>query len=367
MTRLIYLSPVPWASFAQRPQKFVDWFHARTGSDVLWVDPYPTRLPRLADLRRPRPSQNLATQAPPPWLRVLRPLALPIEPLPGSGAINAFFWRPTLDALARFAEGHDTLVAAGKPSVLALAVLKQLKNARSLYDAMDEFPAFYNGFSRRAMARREEQLVRQANTLWVTSTRLQQHWRELRPDLQFVANALDDSMMPAPRARDLQAQPKVFGYVGTIATWFDWDWVIALAQARPRDVVRLIGPVFHAAPTQLPPNIEMLPGCHHAAALDAMRGFDVGLIPFLRNDLTASVDPIKFYEYRALNLPVMSTQFGEMAFRADAPGTFISAALQDIGALAESALMLDNDCAGALEFAARNGWKARFDAANLLP
>lgn len=366
MTRLIYLSPVPWASFAQRPQKFVEWFHARTGSDVIWVDPYPTRLPRLSDLRRPRPPKVLAGNAPPDWLRVLKPLALPIEPLPGSGWIN-IFWRPTLTALEGFAQGHDTLVVAGKPSVFALAVLKRLKRARSLYDAMDEFPAFYTGFSRQALAHREEQLVRQVDTLWVTSTRLQQHWSGLRPDLQLVANALDDTLMPAPRMRAPDAQPKVFGYVGTIASWFDWDWVIALAKARPQDVIRLIGPVFHPAPTTLPANIELLPGCHHAAALDAMRDFDVGLIPFVRNDLTASVDPIKFYEYRALNLPVISTQFGEMAFRAHEPGTFISASLQDIGALAESALSLENDCAAAEAFANRNAWSSRFDAANLLP
>ena len=368
MTRLIYLSPVPWASFAQRPQKFVEWFHARTGCDVIWVDPYPTRLPRLSDLRRLRPAKGLAGNAPPAWLRVLKPFALPIEPLPGSGWLN-IFWRPALATLERFAKDQDTLVVAGKPSVFALVVLKRLKNVRSLYDAMDEFPAFYTGFSRQALARREEQLVRQVNTLWVTSTRLQQHWSRVRPDLHLVANALDDTLLPTPRLRVQGAQSKVFGYVGTIASWFDWEWVIALATARPQDVIRLIGPVFHAPPATLPANIELLPGCHHAAALHAMRDFDVGLIPFVRNDLTASVDPIKFYEYRALNLPVISTQFGEMVFRAHEPGTLISTSLQDIGALAESALALalENNCAAAEAFAARNAWKTRFDAAHLLP
>ncbi|MCD2511087.1 glycosyl transferase [Comamonas endophytica] len=366
MNRLIYLSPVPWASFAQRPQKFVEWFHARTGSETIWVDPYPTRLPRLSDLRRIHLAATPAAQAPPRWLRVLKPLALPIEPLPGSGWINVF-WHPTLMALERFARGHDTLVVAGKPSVFALAVLERLKNAHSLYDAMDEFPAFYTGISRRAMARRERKLVRQVDTLWVTSTRLQQCWSPLRPDLRCVANALDDRLMPAPRVRDHGLQAKVFGYAGTIASWFDWNWVIALARARPLDVVRLIGPVFHAAPAALPGNIELLPGRSHPAALGAMREFDVGLIPFLSNDLTASVDPIKFYEYRALNLPVISTRFGEMALRAQEPGTFISLSEQDTAALADAALALANDCAAAREFAARNTWKRRFDAAQLLP
>ncbi len=51
-----------------------------------------------------------------------------------------------------------------------------------------------------------------------------------------------------------------------------------------------------------------------------MAEFDVGLIPFKQNALTAAVDPIKYYEYRALALPVISTDFGEMHERGDLPG-----------------------------------------------
>ena len=46
-----------------------------------------------------------------------------------------------------------------------------------------------------------------------------------------------------------------------------------------------------------------------AAALSA------GIIPFKVNRLTAAVDPIKYYEYRAAGLPVISTEFGEMRQR----------------------------------------------------
>ena len=48
-----------------------------------------------------------------------------------------------------------------------------------------------------------------------------------------------------------------------------------------------------------------------------MAQFDVGLIPFLKNRLTDSVDPIKYHEYRALGLPVVSTSFGEMPMYAE--------------------------------------------------
>jgi hypothetical protein len=49
--RLIYLSPVAWNSHIQRPHQLVEWFHNETAGEVLWVDPYPTRLPLWRDLR----------------------------------------------------------------------------------------------------------------------------------------------------------------------------------------------------------------------------------------------------------------------------------------------------------------------------
>ena len=54
--RLVYLSPVPLASFAQRPHHFVQWFHERFDAPVLWIDPTPARLARWSDLRRLRPA-----------------------------------------------------------------------------------------------------------------------------------------------------------------------------------------------------------------------------------------------------------------------------------------------------------------------
>lgn len=365
--RLVYLSPVPWASFAQRPQKFVEWFHSRTGGEVLWVDPYPTRFPRLTDIRRPG-STNKSDESPQvDWIRVLKPFALPLEPLPGAGSLNAFFWRPIIDQVVRFVDLHEALLVIGKPSLFALAVLDRLKKIPSIYDAMDEFPAFYRGFSRLAMANRELRIVQQVNSLWVTSTRLKQQWDTLRPDLQFVPNGLDVSCLPAPNFVKKSVGPKLFGYVGTIAEWFDWDWVIAIALARPLDIIRLIGPVFKCPPKELPVNIELLPACSHEVALIAMQEFDVGLIPFIKNELTASVDPIKFYEYRALGLPVISTQFGEMAVRCDERGTFISKNFLDIPVMIEAALLFRDDPVAVKKFSDHNSWAARFDAAKFRP
>jgi hypothetical protein len=80
--QLIYMAPVPWDSFAQRPHKFVEWFHRHTGNEVLWIDPYPTRFPKFSDILRLGKETHRQRYANPQWLRVIKPTAFPIEPLP---------------------------------------------------------------------------------------------------------------------------------------------------------------------------------------------------------------------------------------------------------------------------------------------
>lgn len=365
--RLIYLSPVPWASFAQRPHKFVQWYHERTGETVLWVDPYPTRLPQWADLARLRSSfGSQQLNSTPVWITVLKPGALPIEPLPGSGWINEKIWRRLFQEIDGFVEGAQILLAIGKPSILAIKLLERFKGCPSLYDAMDEFPAFYSGFSRFSMAWRERNLVDCVDRIWASSSALQSRWSQHRSDVTLVRNALDPAVIPDMSQKTINSTRKIFGYVGTIASWFDWGWIFALASARPDDEIRLIGPVFDSLCKDLPPNVVLLPPCSHGAALLAMREFDVGLIPFIRNMLTNSVDPIKYYEYKALGLPVISTNFGEMSLRSKNDGVFISQSLDDVASLANAALCVDSKAVDVAAFRLENSWSARFDAAQLI-
>jgi glycosyltransferase involved in cell wall biosynthesis len=364
--RLVYLSPVPWSSFSQRPHKFIAWFHARTGGEVLWIDPYPTRLPSFSDFQRLGANADCENILNPAWLSVIRPPVFPIEPLPGSGMVNAIMWRPLLRVVDVFAQSQNCLLVIGKPSVFALTVLKRLKGCRSVYDAMDDFSEFCTGLSRWAMRWREEQLVRNVDGILASSTAIQHRWSRIRPDVQLVYNGLDDEVMPGFVRFPASKRKKILGYVGTIAAWFDWDWVIELAKNRPNDVVRLIGPVFASAPAHLPNNIEMLPPCSHQVALVAMQGFNIGLIPFKKNTLTVSVDPIKYYEYRALGLPVISTDFGEMAFRGAEEGTFLSLGLQDISAVVELALKHSTMIESVQQFRANNTWAFRFGGAKII-
>lgn len=365
--RMIYLSPVPWASFSQRPHHFVNWYHHQTGAQVLWIDPYPTRLPTLNDIRSKLPVADQHSVTVPPWLHVCKPRSLPIEPLPGSAMLLKRLWRNLFKETAAFAAAGPCLIGVGKPSELALQLLARMPASPAVYDAMDDFPAFYQGLSRRSMERRQAQLIRRVDRVLASSSHLRNKLLSMTDQVELALNACDVHGLAPVESPDLSAKQPVLGYVGTLGRWFDWDLVTALAQANPGHRIRLIGPVFTPAPCVLPANIELLPECSHADAMTAMATFSAGLIPFKLNRLTASVDPIKYYEYRALGLPVISTRFGEMALRDREPGVWIVDQGTDLRNTVAAALASQSDHATVQQFRQAHLWAKRFSAIDLMP
>ena len=361
--RLIYSSPVQWGSFSQRPHELARHFHAVTGGEVLWLDPYPGRFPSISDVLARRPRWDAMGGDIPPWLTVVKPAALPIEPLPFSGTINRVFWANAERMIDRFADSR-TILGIGKPTAFALRLLSKWRFGSSFYDAMDNYPAFYKGCSRIAMAKRERMIIKKVSMILTSSSALQDRLQRLSSDVRHMPNACAVDRMPglASIVRGRNHEAPVMGYVGTIGTWFDWEMVIALAGSNPKARVRLIGPVFGGTP-RMPRNIFLEPAVSHATAIKEMKQFNIGLIPFKATALTASVDPIKFYEYRAMGLPVISSAFGEMALRKECTGTYLVSRDSDMAEAVEQALAYEATHESIVRFREKNSWEARFSQA----
>jgi hypothetical protein len=356
--RLVYFSPVTWNSFNQRSHEFVRYFHETTGGVVLWVNPYPTRLPSWSDHRRLAIATPIAFERP-SWLEEISPSALPIEPAAGGTTINRIlFWGPIIDRISDFRGNGPSLLCIGKPAALALLVLNEISFSLTFYDAMDDFPAFYRGLSRRSMANNERHIIKKVHHVFASATALAERLRTFGVDPILLRNGCNTAQLPA--ISEQLNTPHVLGYVGTMGAWFDWDLIYALAAANPDTAIKLVGPVFKTSGRKLPQNVQISPPCDHKAALQIMKGFSVGLIPFKKNRLTLSVDPIKFYEYRALGLPVISTRFGEMALRANENGVFLIDGSDDLQTVVNAALQHKSLPASTALFRTEHDWKARF-------
>jgi SAM-dependent methyltransferase/glycosyltransferase involved in cell wall biosynthesis len=368
--RLVYVSPVPLGSFAQRPHHFVEWFHRQHDAQVLWVEPGPSRLPRLSDTRRlVRAVGRQGPDLSPPWsreswLQHLRCRVAPLEPLNWGRVLNQQLWRPVLKAIDEFVT-PDTRIVLGKPCALSLELSRRYRGLDVVFDVMDHLSDFFEGRSRRWMRLAENRLAEEVRWIMASSTALTHNLAAHQAKLRTVLNGLSlpaDHPGPAPVP---PAQP-VFGYVGTIDHWFDWEAVAQLAEENPQARVDLVGPCGHPPTLELPDNVRLLPPIPQHQVHEVLRGFSLGLIPFRLCRLTQYVDPVKYYEYRAAGLPVLTSRFGEMAHRGPRDGVFFFDDLWSEHAGIEQVLASRPSAAQTSEFIAHHAWHRRFEAVEFL-
>jgi hypothetical protein len=352
--KLLYFSPVNWHSYFQRPHYMVRHFlDCHPDNKVLWVNPYPMRFLNWQDFSRFSAllsQKKNTTFLQSPRIEIISPKALPIEPLTYSEKINyLLFWHKHAEKFDHFCSAADTIIGIGRPSKLGLRALQTLKYKNSFYDAMDDFPEFYSGYSRKSMSTIEKKISDKVKKIFVSSSCLAAKF----PQATKIFNGYDMSSLPPVKIPQNTCKLLIFGFVGTIGQWFDWSAVIALAKQFPEAVIRLVGPQYVKYSGILPQNIEMLPECTQSDAVNYVSQFSVGLIPFKQNALTQGVDPIKYYEYHAMGLPVLSTRFGEMNYRNSEQGVYFFDQIKEALSHKESIQEI-------IQFRQKHDWHTRF-------
>ncbi|MCB1246572.1 MAG: hypothetical protein KDB69_04850, partial [Acidimicrobiia bacterium] len=97
---------------------------------------------------------------------------------------------------------------------------------------------------------------------------------------------------------------RVIGYHGSLyGEWFDWDALAHVADAFPGHAIAVIGD-DGGVRRSLPTNIHFL-GLKPQGDLPAYLGhLEVGVVPFVVNDVTHAVSPLKVFEFLAAGVPV---------------------------------------------------------------
>ena len=154
----------------------------------------------------------------------------------------------------------------------------------------------------------------------------------------------------------------LIGYFGAIADWVDIKMIRSIAVTRKDWEFVFIGRVW----TEIKeisnlPNVH-LPGLISYSNLHLYaKEFDVAIVPFIVNELTDSVSPIKFFEYAALGLPIIATPFFEIKQYAD--NSFVRLAEDEQSMISAIEDLLEHKdmkmSQAAQEFAWANHWRER--------
>lgn len=315
------------------------------GNRVLFIESLGLRRPQLAgrDVKRiaKRLRRGLApARRAPEGLHVLSPLVLPLHANAAVRKLNARLLPALVQRSIKRLDFTDPILWAYVPQ--AEALLEALAPSLVVYHCVDDIAA-QPGVDAESFRAAEARFAACADLVLASAPALAARMRTLNDNVLYAPNVADTAtfataLQPGPvdPAIDALPHPRIVFTGAVVATKLDVALIVDVARARPDWSFALVGPTGMGDPStdvsalRDVPNIHLLGGRHHTALPDVLRGADAGIIPYASNQLTASIFPMKVYEYLAAGLPVVATALPALdgveaiATAPDAP-TFVAA------------------------------------------
>jgi glycosyltransferase involved in cell wall biosynthesis len=369
--KIICISSVDWEPIWTRKQQVMSRLPA--GNRILYVEPPITLLSAFKDrslwfkwwmwLKGARKkTENIYLYSP--------PVVLPFGNL--YRWVNCLNQRWLLLFVKKIAKGmgmDDPVVWTYLPNSLRLA--EGLGPKMMIYDCVDEHSEYTGLINRKAVLEEERRLLSRCDLVFVTAPGLYESKKAIARNIYLLPNAADvehfarAALPETPVPEEIRRLPRpVLGFVGVIHDWIDQELIAYLAEKRPDWSVAMIGPVgagISVDRLKELPNVYFLGRKTKEELPGYLKGFDVCLNSFRKNELTERVSPLKFYEYLASGRPVVSVEM---------PGVMEFAGVIEIAGDYEGFYQcVEQALAGEsperqklrLEAAARNSWAGRVE------
>ncbi len=359
---VVILSGVRWDFLWQRHHILATMF-ARAG--------YPTVFVETTGLANPRPNMPTLRKVASRFRRaggkepsgekrltVYAPLAAPPK---GTAFrwLNKRFFVPRVVRDLEVIAGSDPVVVAYPPTRTTLDLISGLHPRLVFYDCSDDYAHFPG--TPGDVAATERELLRRADLVSCTSTRLLEKVRTSRPDAFLSGPAVDYE-----RFRVLQENRPVrevrtvcfFGHVSRERT----DFSALRAVARAGFEVRIVGGLG-----RVDKDVMRMPGIYykgevpHAELPAALAGADAFVLAYKVNGLTRSIAPAKTYECLATGRPVVAAPLPALVelaghlYLAEEPEDYVGV-LRNLGSLETG-----EKRRARIELARVNSWEARFE------
>ncbi|MFM0372923.1 glycosyltransferase [Paraburkholderia aspalathi] len=257
----------------------------------------------------PRRAENI-------W--VLSPLMVPAgHHLPFVRSLNQALLRFSVTRFAKSQRFRDPVVWTYHPYMLDS--IATLPRGPLVYHCVDDIAAI-PGVDVAAFRNAQQALVGRCEAVFTTAMSLKETCQPFNPNTHFFGNVVDEAHFGEARAEgalppELAAIPEPrLVYHGVLSDFkVDFPLLLQTAQARPQWQWVIIGEEREGQRSELLAQLARLPNVHllgyrsYQTLPRYMRGMQVGVLPTLLNEYTRSMFPMKFYEFLAAGLPVVST------------------------------------------------------------
>jgi teichuronic acid biosynthesis glycosyltransferase TuaH len=242
----------------------------------------------------------------------------------------------------------------------------KFENATYVFDAVDDWQSHSSYKKYESILKGNYETIKaKSDLIFTVSEYLRDNLFEKQSHVHWMPNAVDlEFFQSETKVHPLVASlpHPIVGFLGILQDRIDLDILDSLASNNPEMSIVLAGPVWKNFPVKnfcKYKNVHFLGPIKRWEIPMLYNGFDVGIIPYKTNKFVKSTDPMKYYEYLASNLPVVSTpipgseRFGEMVIVANTPEQFNSAVNQALSGERET---LKNERIKMLE---NNTWSKR--------
>jgi len=248
------------------------------------------------------------------------------------------------------------LVNAFQP-FLGLGLVDKLKQKALIYYCYDEIEkARWLG---KHGGEVEKKYLQNIDSLVTSSFALAEKKSKFAKSTITITNGVDYNAFNTSQVKNEANSIPTVGYTGSIDERFDTDLMVKVI-SKLRDlhfvfVGRLVNKeAYHRLKSY--PNVNFKEAVAPQQVPEVMKNFDVGIIPYVKNELTQCVYPLKVNEFFAMGLPVVMTPFAELHDLKDK--VFLEATADEFGNAIRAAIQYHDEVSRRQnkEFAKRQDW-----------
>lgn len=319
---MIYFAPERWDGLWRNRQQLMSIFAQH--NKVLFVERRPYLRPTLLNFRRG--GLKLSGLARSPVRRISKnlyvfryPLWAPISNRFPLAQFTKTARRLLIRRALRQLKMSQPIVWLSRPHMVDL--IAEVSSPRLLiYHVVDEYSAYtdHTPESRRRLEEQEKRLLAHADLVIVVSQKLYETKSPINPRTFVVPNgvnfeafthALADPQLPA----SLRAiRPPRLGYSGLIGDRLNLTMLLEVAKGHPEWSFVFLGEARVSQQAEIWRQLQALPNVFYLGSVAAtevphyLKGFQVGLMPYVQSRETDNISPLKLYDYLAAGLPVAS-------------------------------------------------------------
>lgn len=193
---------------------------------------------------------------------------------------------------------------------------KLIGSKLNVYHCVDPIVADYN-LKHGSIS--EQKLVENSDLVICTSKELYNINSKRHHNVAFVPNAADfehsnqASLAQTPVLPAVaEIKKPIIGYLGNLEGRTNYDLLTAVAEKNPDKSFVFVGPaeeVYQQKLISKANNIFKLDAVPYHQMPQVLKGFDVAIIPFLKDEFSATIFPLKLFEYLGSGKPVIATNF----------------------------------------------------------